>query len=161
MAAGTRQSARVVTMRCVIMCDMIVCESIVWVSSNWTAKSMKSASLSRDIISLRRRIKSFFTYCSIDLRHRRPVILNNSIRIEISYSCIMKSDVPTKITFQNSLQCYENCSKIRCDSKGMMVQRIFRFLWRPKHLFELDTKERHDFRYLEQAWSVPKLQSSF
>jgi len=51
-----------------------------------TVKPVESVSLSRDVISLRRKIKSFFTYCSIDLRRRKPIILDNSIRIEISYT---------------------------------------------------------------------------
>jgi len=67
--------------------SMRVCES----ESNCRVVNGKTygASLSRDVISLRKRIKSFFTYCSINLRRQRLIILNNSIRIEISYICIV------------------------------------------------------------------------
>jgi hypothetical protein len=60
------------------------CKSVVIVKL-WTAKPVELASLSRDVISLRRKIKSFFTYCAINLKRRKPIILNNSISIEISY----------------------------------------------------------------------------
>jgi len=58
---------------------------------------VESVSLSRDVTSLRRRIKSFFTHCSINLRRQKPIILNNSIRIEISYMTINKSDYPIRV----------------------------------------------------------------
>jgi len=49
-----------------------------------TAKACGVSLVYRDIFaSLRGRIKSLFTYCFIILRRRKPIILNNSIRIQI------------------------------------------------------------------------------
>jgi hypothetical protein len=50
----------------------------------------------RNVVSLQRRIKSFFTYCSMNL-HWKPIIFNNSIKVEISYNNANMKDLPKNI----------------------------------------------------------------
>jgi len=97
------------------------------------AKPVESASLSRDVISLRRRIKNFFTYCSISLRRWRPIILNNSIRIEIFYMYIIKTDeewceIKINVYFSYNMRCLvtPSCSCRKSNWIKYFIERFYR-----------------------------------